>query len=241
MSAKVGIQKIYDELAIYGITKYNISILTEGGLQLSDMGKLELTLLEQPVERVNRLFTELYSYGIEKVFAHYYDEEHAWIDEEEEEIIQEDEENSNMDETHTTSEEDMKYLAEVNGVYEKCTQQLAKHGITDARGNKIFHTLYRDWGMSLLSDRLDEFIEVFGQMYKPDTTNDIALTREIMKAYEEKPNMLGLYEAAMKSRRDRREAEITEIKCREESGEISSEKAQALLKSYEHLNEWELV
>eukprot|EP00731_Ephydatia_muelleri_P024207 Em0016g478a len=186
MSAKVGIQKIYDELATYGITKYDITAYTEGGKQLSGMGKMSLILLGYPVERVNWLFAELYSYGIEKVFAHHYDEEYAWIDEEEEEIIQEDEENSNMDETHTTTDEDMKYLTEVNGVYEKCTQQLAKHGITDARGNKIFHTLYRKWGLTLLSDRLDEFIEVFGQMYKPDTTNDIALTMEIVEAFEEK-------------------------------------------------------
>ena len=77
-------------------------------------------------------------------------------------------------------------------------------------------------------------------MYTP-TTDHIALTLKIMDEYEEKPNMLELYEAAMDTRRVRREDATTEVQCREEAGEISSEKAQALLTSYEHLNEWELV
>ena len=70
MSAKVGIQKIYDELHIYGITKYDISGYTDGGIQLSDMGRFGLTLLGQPVDRINELFYMLNAYGIEKVFAH---------------------------------------------------------------------------------------------------------------------------------------------------------------------------
>ena len=147
-----------------------------------------------------------------------------------------------MDDDDATSAKDIRYMIEVNGIYEKCISGLATHGITEDRSHKIFHTLYAKWGLSLLADRLSEFIEVFHQITSnATTTNDVTATIQIIEAFDEKPNDLTLYEAAMKSRSDRREAEITEIKCREESGEISSEKAQAMLTSYEHLNEWELV
>ena len=148
MAVKVGIQTIYDELATYEITKYDISIYTEGGLQLSEMGRFYLTLLNKPVQRINELLTELHQYGIEKVFAHHYDEEHSYIDEEEEEIIQADEENADLDES--THESDVtlisEYLIQINDIYETNVSKLAKHGLGERQCNKIFNTIYNRWG-----------------------------------------------------------------------------------------------
>ena len=242
MAVKVGIQKIYDELLTYDISKYDIATYTEGGKRLTDMARFYLTQLNMPVQRIDELFFELDQYGIEKVFAHRYDEEHSYIDEEEEELIQDDEENAALDDDML--KEDVKliseYLIQINDIYEKCIVKLEKHIPDERQCNKIFHTIYKRWGLSLLSDRFDEFNEIFGQMYTP-TTDHIALTLKIMDEFEEKPNMLKLYEEAIDTRRARREDATTEVKCREEAGEISTEKAQALLTSYEHLNEWELV
>ncbi|KAL5506269.1 hypothetical protein EMCRGX_G007880 [Ephydatia muelleri] len=238
MSTKVGIQKIYDELAIYGITRYNISIFTEGTMRVAPNRKSELA--DQPIDRINSLFDELYSYRVKQVFECYYGRPNWVIDEEEENLIYEDDElDEETEELIFKDAADIAYLAEVNAVNVKCTQLLAKHGITVAQSNKIFHALYREWGMILLPGRLAEFIEIFTQMYNPETHDEIVLTQQIMKEFEavkKSEKESELHESVMK---DRIEKQITTIKCIEESGEISSNKAEALIKRCEHLNAWE--